>query len=100
MQAKRETAIVEDSRFLDHRGPAGHPERPDRLTAVTAAVDPRRDRLTPIAPRAATQEEILRVHTLDHYVQIDEAARGGPGQLDADTYVSPQSFEVARLPRA
>ena len=38
MQAKRETAIVEDSRFLDHRGPTGHPERPDRLKAVRAAV--------------------------------------------------------------
>jgi acetoin utilization deacetylase AcuC-like enzyme len=97
MRAKRETAIVEDTRFLDHRGPADHPERPDRLTAVRAAVDPCRDLLTPIVPRAATPEEIFRVHGREHFESIDKAARRGPGQLDADTYVSPESFEVARL---
>jgi len=97
MRAKRETVIVEDTRFLEHRGPAGHPERPDRLAAVRAAVDPHRDALTPVAPRAATPDEIFRVHSRELYEQIDEAARRGRGQLDADTYVSPQSFEVARL---
>jgi acetoin utilization deacetylase AcuC-like enzyme len=97
MQAKRETAIVEDTRFLNHCGPDGHPERPDRLTAVRAAVDPQREFLTPIAPRAATPEEIFRVHTQEHFEIVGETAGRGPGRLDADTYVSAESFEVARL---
>ncbi len=97
MRAKREVAIVEDSRFLDHRGPAEHPERPDRLTAVAEAVATRDDGLSRIAPRAATREEILRVHSRGHLERIAEAVRSAPGQLDADTYVSSKSLAVARL---
>jgi len=97
MRAKRKTAIVEDSRFLDHRGPANHPERPDRLAAVADALAARDGELTRIAPRAATHDEILRVHSRGHLDEIAAAVRSAPGQLDADTYVSSESFEVARL---
>ncbi len=97
MRAKRETAVVEDSRFLDHRGPAGHPERPDRLAAVADALAAHNDALTRIAPRAATPEEILRVHSRGHFDEIAAAVRSAPRHLDADTYVSSESLEVALL---
>jgi len=97
MAASRVTAIVEDSRFLDHRGPAGHPERPDRLSAVRDALAPRRDRLYALAPRPATREEILRIHSPEHIDRISHACERAPAQLDADTYVSPASFEVGLL---
>jgi acetoin utilization deacetylase AcuC-like enzyme len=97
MLAKRKTAVVEDKRFLAHRGPAGHPERTERISAVGAAIDARSEPLTRIAPRAATPDEILRVHSREHFDQIAEASRHAPAQLDPDTYVSAESFEVALL---
>jgi acetoin utilization deacetylase AcuC-like enzyme len=97
MTASRATAVVEDPRYRDHRGPDGHPERPDRLLAVGAEIESRADRLERLAPRAATDDEILRVHGRDHLALVAEAASRAPTHLDADTYVSPASFEVARL---
>jgi acetoin utilization deacetylase AcuC-like enzyme len=97
MSASRSSAVVEDSRFLDHRGPAGHPERPERLSAIHEAVAPRRDRLDVMAPRPATREEILRVHRPDHFDRISRACEQAPAHLDADTYVSQESFEVGLL---
>jgi acetoin utilization deacetylase AcuC-like enzyme len=97
MKAVRATAVVEDLRYRDHRSPGGHPERPDRLAAVGAAIQARADRLERLAPREASAEEILRVHSRAHLDEIAEAARRAPCHLDPDTYVSAESFEVARL---
>ncbi len=47
------TAVVEDPRYRDHRGPTGHPERPDRLVAVGEAIAARADELERVAPREA-----------------------------------------------
>jgi len=97
MLAKRKTAVVEDERFLDHRGPAGHPERPERISAVGAAVAARSETLTRLEPRAATPDEILLVHSREHFDRVAEASRRAPAQLDPDTYISAKSFEVALL---
>ena len=97
MPAKREVAVVEDPRFLEHQGPLGHPERPDRLDAVRSAIDARAASVRRVRPRQASGEEILRVHSRAHLACVEEAAARGPGQLDPDTYVSRQSFDVACL---
>jgi acetoin utilization deacetylase AcuC-like enzyme len=97
MTASRPTAVVEDPRYREHRGPDGHPERPERLLAVGAEIESRSDRLERLAPRAASDEEILSVHGREHLALVSEAARRAPARLDPDTYVSPASFEVARL---
>jgi len=97
MNADRATAVVEDSRFQDHRSPPGHPECPERLDAVRAAIDARRGRIRALSPREASDEEILRVHARDHLAAVADAARRAPVHLDPDTYVSPESFQVARL---
>ncbi len=97
MAAAGATGIVEDPRFAEHRGPAGHPERPDRLDAVHAAIAERDAELTRIAPVAASDEELLRVHAHTHLADIQQAVRRAPSQLDPDTYVSSASEQVARL---
>jgi acetoin utilization deacetylase AcuC-like enzyme len=97
MLAKRKTAVVEDKRFLGHRGPAGHPERPERISAVGGAIDARSEALTRFAPRAATPDEILRVHSREHFDRIAEASGRAPTQLDPDTYIAAESLEVALL---
>jgi len=97
MLAKRKTAVVEDERFLGHRGPAGHPERPERISALGGAIDARGEVLTRFAPRAATPDEILRVHSREHFDRIAEASGRAPTQLDPDTYIAAESLEVALL---
>jgi len=97
MLAKRKTAVVEDERFLGHRGPAGHPERPERISAVAAAIDARGAALTRFAPRPATTDEILRVHSREHFDRVAEASGRAPAQLDPDTYICAESLEVALL---
>jgi len=89
--------VVEDDRYQNHRGPDGHPERPERLIAVREAIDLFREDITTIAPRAALREEILRVHENSMFDFL-ESTRGQPaGRIDADTYYSPSSFDVACL---
>jgi acetoin utilization deacetylase AcuC-like enzyme len=47
-------------------------------------------------PRLATREELARIHTAG-YLETIEATRNRAVMLDADTYTSPESFEVAGL---
>lgn len=89
--------VVEDIRFQEHQSPAGHPERPERLAAVGRALDRHARHLERMTPREASDEEILRIHSRDHYAQIVDAVARAPAQLDPDTFVSPRSFEVAKL---
>jgi len=88
--------IVSDPRYREHVGPAGHPERPERLAAVEAAFEARPDGLARLAPRPATDDELLWVHARAHVEALARAA-GRSGQLDPDTYLSPASHDVARL---
>ena len=97
MAAPPATGVVVDRRYREHRGPPGHPERPDRLAAVERAIDAQRERLVAVAARPASDEEILRVHSAPHLAQLAEAVRHAPLHLDPDTFVSAQSLEVARL---
>ncbi len=90
-------AIVEDPRYRNHRAPGGHPECPERLLAVGKAIAERADALAPLAPREATDEELLRVHPASHVRSVTAAVARAPGHIDADTYVSAESLTVARL---
>lgn len=89
--------IVSSKRFVDHVTPAGHPERPERgevLQGVAAAFKEGGGEV--IEPRAATDEDLLRVHTEEHVQSIVET-RGKATMIDEDTFTSPDSDEVARL---
>ncbi|MEZ4216296.1 MAG: histone deacetylase [Myxococcota bacterium] len=89
--------VAIDARFLDHRTPAGHPERPERLAAVAAACDERSAELRARAPREASAGEILRIHDEAYLRTLESAAARAPAQLDPDTHVSARSHEVALL---
>jgi acetoin utilization deacetylase AcuC-like enzyme len=89
--------VVEDIRFRAHRSPPRHPENPERLAAVSRALARHADHLTPLAPRAAHREEIIRIHSPGHYAKILNAVKRAPAHLDADTFVSEQSLEIAKL---
>lgn len=89
--------VVTSDQFVDHITPPGHPERVERaetmqvVTSRWAAVGGR-----VIAPRSATDEDLRRVHTAEHVESIKKL-RGRAAMLDSDTYMSPESDDVARL---
>ncbi|MEE8581305.1 MAG: histone deacetylase [Myxococcota bacterium] len=97
MAASETVHVVEDSRFREHLPPPDHPERPERLLAVGQALSAFRDHLTPVPARPAETDELLRVHSQAHLHAVEQAVRAAPGHLDADTFVSPRSLEVATL---
>lgn len=84
-------------RVLDHLTPAGHPESPERGEVMRAAALRAADLGVDVrAPREVTDEEILRVHDADHLADL-ASRRGCATALDADTFTSPDSYDVARL---
>jgi acetoin utilization deacetylase AcuC-like enzyme len=97
MDAQRGVEVIADPRYAAHEGPAGHPERPERLAAVGAALDAFGDALARRAPRPAELDELLAVHDRAHVELVRRAAAAGAGQLDPDTFVSRASYDVALL---
>jgi acetoin utilization deacetylase AcuC-like enzyme len=89
--------VIEDPAFLEHRGPEGHPERPERLEAVHQAISGFEDQLVRVAPRPAEDEELLAIHDLEHLRHVESAVAQAPARLDPDTFVSDRSLAVARL---
>jgi acetoin utilization deacetylase AcuC-like enzyme len=89
--------LIHSDRFAEHQTPPGHPERPERAEAMDAVAAKWRDRGTEIvAPRAATTEQLARVHGADYLRRI-AATAGTSMQLDPDTYTSPESHDIALL---
>ncbi|MDE3154371.1 MAG: histone deacetylase [Acidobacteriota bacterium] len=88
-------AVVTSDRFVDHVTPPGHPERPERAETMQTIAALWRDRGGRIvAPRAATADELARVHD-PAYVEKIAATAGRSLALDPDTCTSPDSYEVA-----
>ena len=90
--------LFTDPGYRRHRNGTGHPERPERLDAIEALLArtpfsalPRR------APEACGEAQLEHVHTRAHIARVRALAAGGGGALDADTAVSPASYDVARL---
>ncbi len=88
---------VLDDLFVEHRAPSGHPERPARVQAVRDALLAAGivARGTHVATRAATDEELARVHSAAHLEDLVKLVPGKTGWLDPDTYFSPRTWEAA-----
>jgi acetoin utilization deacetylase AcuC-like enzyme len=93
------TLLISHPSFLEHDTGDYHPERPDRLRAVTAALaDEEFASLTRLVAPAATIEQLTRVHPLA-YVDAILGIRPPQGELvhvDADTVMSAGSANAAR----
>lgn len=84
--------------MLHHRPKEGHPERPERLMAVTGALGDASDlKLEPRAAPLIDAADLALVHD-DAYVRAIEQAAPvfGSIRLDADTEMSPGSLAAAR----
>ena len=83
--------------FHDHTPPPGHPERPERADVLDAVAVRAAERgARAVEPRRATREELLRIHTPAHLARLDDV-RGRAAMLDADTFTSPESIDLAEL---
>jgi len=84
---------------LEHdprQGLPGHPEQPERVLAIEAALEERgwlgwERREAP----AASEEELMLVHPREHVERIRQLCRSGGGAIDADTFAGERSYEAA-----
>jgi acetoin utilization deacetylase AcuC-like enzyme len=91
------TLLLSHPACLNHDTGAGHPERPDRLRAIEQALEDERFQslAREQAPRAPL-EIVALAHPMDYIEAIRNAAPSeGMVRLDADTSMSPGSFEAA-----
>lgn len=95
--------VIYSDEFLLHDTGYFHPEKPGRLTAIKQALE--------AAPWAASLEwrsptptdnrpmltDLQRVHTPRYIEGVRRLSDRGGGYIDADTPISPRSYEVALL---
>jgi acetoin utilization deacetylase AcuC-like enzyme len=105
------TALVYDPLFLEHITPAHHPEQPQRVQKAWLVLEAlqwlERDGLVQLAPRPATVDELALVHDRAYIREVEafsaevgrETKIGGKLSrfFTTDTYISPKSYEVARM---
>src|SRR6202158_573568 len=91
------TLLITHPACLDHLTPAGHPERPELLRAIDRALeDERFQMLVRVDAPAASLETIALCHPMDYVTTVRDATpKEGLVRLDADTTLSPGSFEAA-----
>jgi histone deacetylase 6 len=95
----RGTGLVFDEAFLAHRPPSEHPENPGRLTAIKTRLEEARlfDACARVPARAATDDELLAIHTPELLALVARTAGVEYAQLDPDTYTCRDSARAARL---
>jgi acetoin utilization deacetylase AcuC-like enzyme len=100
MAAAPRVLLLTDEAMSRHQ-PPGHPERPERLTAVvsgvTAGAAAAGATLERPAVLPAEPEALERIHPAAYLALLDDAAAAGGGWIDADTHIGPQSMVAARL---
>src|SRR5215510_12269445 len=93
------TLLISHPAFLEHDTGPHHPERPDRLRAVLAALqDPQFASLLRVEAPPASLEQLGRVHPAD-YVEAILGIRPDEGErvhVDGDTVMSRGSAEAAQ----
>lgn len=82
---------------LHDPGP-GHPERPERIAAVLAALRAPElgVALTWHEARSASRPQLERVHAVPYLDGLERLARSGGGALDPDTMMSEASWDAVR----
>jgi hypothetical protein len=91
--------LIYDPAFLKHNTGV-HPENSLRLEAILRAIkedETLSKKLIPVTPKPASEEDIERVHRPEMFQEIRKLCEEGAHFIDADTHISRDSFEVARL---
>jgi len=92
-------SLIYDPAYLKH-DTGLHPENARRLSAILDALgqdDALSRKLARVRPQPARSEDIARCHREDLIHEIEALSKSGESFVDADTRISPESFEVAQL---
>ena len=91
------TLLLSHPACLNHLTPAGHPERPDRLRAIDQVLEHEKfQSLARVEAPLGPLNVIALCHPMDYVEAIRDASPAeGLVRLDADTSMSPGSFEAA-----
>jgi acetoin utilization deacetylase AcuC-like enzyme len=90
-----EVVIIDPQADGKHFSP-GHPERPERVAAVRKALAALQSPAISFASaEQATMFDIAMAHTPDYINGIEATRASSGGWLDADTYVTPDSYDAA-----
>ncbi len=92
------TAYCYDPLFLEHNLP-GHPENRARLERImqTLGDEGLLPRMTLVPPQPVDLKLLAKVHQQPYIAALKHYAESGGGHLDADTYVTPRSYDAALL---
>src|SRR5437870_13871528 len=91
--------LIYDSAYLKHNT-GTHPENARRLETILHVLDQDdslSQKLVRTVPQPAHNEDIARCHREDLIYEIESLCKRDESFIDADTRISPESFEVARL---
>lgn len=94
-----ETLLITHPSFHLHEMGAGHPESPERLDAIERQLTGSglSKRLVIEEARAATDVDLLRVHSASHLSYLAQIApASGYNEIDADTILNPHTLTAAR----
>jgi len=100
-EAKPRTGFVYDKIYLKHLTGRGHPERPQRLTAIVSYLKQKGiyQQLALIKPFPASTDWIETIHSKKYIAHVKRiCGKGSKTTLDTgDTAICPDSYEVARM---
>jgi acetoin utilization deacetylase AcuC-like enzyme len=95
--------VIYSDEFLEHKTGRFHPETPKRLSAIATALQQSKfaHHLEWRSPTPVNESPALafveRIHTPKYIELVRYIANTGGGYLEADTLVSPRSYDVALL---
>src|SRR4051794_41852063 len=91
------TLLITHPASLNHLNGTGHPERPDRIRAIESILE--QEKFQTLVREQAPLGELETAalcHPMDYILEIRNVApKEGMVQLDADTSMSPGTFEAA-----
>jgi len=89
--------LLNTDRCAMHTPPPGHPERPERQDVFHVVAEAWRGRGAAVCePTPASVEQVRRVHTAE-FIEMLASTAGTAAMLDADTYTSPESWDLTLL---
>jgi len=92
------TSLIYSDNYKNHKT-GSHPENQKRLDIIVNSLKNEGiwDKIDILTPQAASEKDLLRVHTESHVKYIKSLCEGGGGYVDYDTFASPQSYETAKI---
>lgn len=92
-------AVIYDERVLLHKSVYYHPENPNRIISINDYLKEKSffDEVEIIKPEEVSKENILSVHSEDHFNFVKSSIEENKKILDPDTYICKDSWQAALL---